>query len=202
MTLKHSDIFHCQKCGRMTYQTHGAEAPSCCGEFMQRAVAGVLHEAHEATEATTCKCEEPKPGALKDDAIFSELAELSKWCTSVIDEDGSRYNELASRLKGVHELMLDRFEAEDRSGDLDKLADVRRDLAADIAHVRRQRRDLLEALNQLITDLLRGEDNFRGWEEVRERFASLVAGVKNHKQKEAALERSLPAKNQPIAEKV
>jgi len=42
MPTQNLDIFHCQKCGRMVYQPHGASAPTCCRETMVCAVAGAV----------------------------------------------------------------------------------------------------------------------------------------------------------------
>ena len=117
-------------------------------------------------------------------AILEEVDELSRWCRAVIEEDGSRYAELAHRLQSLRELMLDRFDAAERSGDVAKLTTIEPRLIPDIARLRDQHRDLLECLDRLIQDLLQGESSFRGWAEVCDRFDSFASDCRQHERAE------------------
>jgi len=56
MSTEHTDIYHCQTCGRMVYRPHGTAAPTCCCEPMVCAVADVECESqnqHAAEKSST-----------------------------------------------------------------------------------------------------------------------------------------------------
>lgn len=44
MTVHHVDIYHCQKCGKVTNCENGEKQPECCGEPMVRAVANITYD--------------------------------------------------------------------------------------------------------------------------------------------------------------
>lgn len=43
MSEHHVDIYHCQKCGRLSSCDHEDCAPECCSEEMSRAVANITY---------------------------------------------------------------------------------------------------------------------------------------------------------------
>jgi hypothetical protein len=43
MMTHHVDIYHCQRCGRISSREHEDEAPVCCGKEMSRAVANITY---------------------------------------------------------------------------------------------------------------------------------------------------------------
>jgi hypothetical protein len=188
MIVQYTDIFHCQTCGRMVYQPQGALPPTCCSEPMVRAVADVVHEPTKCaviTEQTGSPASRRLPAEVTEHAVVQEVADLSNWCHSVDEEDGSRYGELARRLRSLHDLLLDRYDAEERTGANVLAADAR--FGHDVARLRREDRDLLESLDHLIHDLGHGEAGFRGWVEVCERFDSFAADCQRHEQAEIDL---------------
>ncbi len=184
MAVQHTDIFHCQKCGRIAYEPHGSKVPTCCGETMVRAVSGAIRE---VAGGPTMVKSAALQASQREHAVMEEVGEIARWCHSVIDEDGSRYGELADRLRSLHDVMLDRFDAEEWSGDVARIVAAHPALKSDAAQLRRQQLDLLERLSQLISDLQQGEAGFRGWEEVRERFESFRADYRRHEQLEMSL---------------
>jgi len=129
-----------------------------------------------------------RPGDTKGNALLQEVAELSNWCRSVVEEDGARYPELARRLRSLHDVLLDRFDAEERADARVLAGDDR--FSRDVTRLNRQQRDLLESLDHLIHDLHQGEAGFRGWVEVCERFDSFVDDYQRHERAESDLERT------------
>jgi len=191
MSVQHTAIFHCQTCGRMVYQPHGSAAPTCCCEPMVCAVADVVRDPQNGT-AVERSCANStsvrRPGDVKGDALTQEVRELSNWCRSVVEEDGGRYPEFARRLRSLHDVLLDRFNAEERT-DARVLAGDNR-FGRDVTRLNQQQRDLLESLDHLIHDLHQGESCFRGWVEVCERFDSFVDDYQRHERAESDLERT------------
>ncbi len=173
MTVQHTAIFHCQACGRIVSQPHGRPTPACCGALMSCAVANVDHPGKDDTEK---------------DVAAEEVAALSRWCHAVVDEDGSRYAELARRLRSLHFTLLDRFNLEEQADANAIISNARFD--QDVTRLRQQQRDSLERLDHLIHDLHQGEAGFRGWAEVCDRFDSCVADYERHERAEVELERA------------
>jgi len=50
MTIQHTTVFHCQECGRLTYQSRGMLTPVCCGKPMACAVADLARDVSEIAE--------------------------------------------------------------------------------------------------------------------------------------------------------
>lgn len=44
MTVHYVDVYHCQKCGRVTNCEPNAQVPQCCGEPMAQAVSNMSYE--------------------------------------------------------------------------------------------------------------------------------------------------------------
>jgi len=173
MINHHPVIFHCQTCGRVVTQSHGEPPPSCCGAVMECAVSHV---------------EKPRTVHVEKNETAREFAELSKWCRGVVDEDGTRYAELARRLRSLHDILLERFNSEERADANAVALDAR--LARAGMQLRQQQRDTLERVDHLIHDLRQGEGGFRGWVEVCDRVDSFADDYARHEQAEANLERS------------
>ncbi|HXY37600.1 MAG TPA: hypothetical protein VEI07_25475 [Planctomycetaceae bacterium] len=190
MSLKRLDIFHCQKCGRTAYWPHAADPPMCCGEPMACAAPNVAEESAQSVAGA-------RPSAIRGEGrnafseiehvVLEEVSEFSKWCHGVVEDDGSKYSEFAHRLQSLRELMLDRFDAAEHASDLAKITTLEPRLIPDVARLRQQHLDLLERLDLLIHDLLQGEQSFRGWGEVCDRFDSFASDCRKHEQAEVDL---------------
>ncbi len=178
MSVQRADIFHCQKCGRMAYAPHGGTPPECCGNAMVLAVSDGLYGTEQ--NVGTVRPRTRPSDAETEDAIMAEVHQLSRWCRSVVGENGANYGELAVRLRPLRDLLFDRFEAEERTGDLAKEAADRPPMTQPINRVRDQHRDLVGCLENLLSDLGRGEAGFRGWEEVCERFDAFAEDYRQH----------------------
>jgi hypothetical protein len=184
MAVQHTDIFHCQKCGRVVYQSHGDPGPRCCEEPMVCAVADIAEERPP---------EELRPPGytpgLEDHALLDELTEQSKLCRSIEDTEDLPFQDLARRLDSLHSALLDQFEDEERGGDLAKVLEVDPRYEAQVGHFRDEHRQFLSALERFIQDLRQGQPYFRGWDEVCERLDSLVADFRQHEEAENELVR-------------
>jgi hypothetical protein len=172
MTVQHADIFHCLKCGRMLYEPHGTRAPVCCDQPMVRAVADV--EKDLPPEETA-----PLPRVAGDEfVLLAELVEISNWCRSLIDIDGSRYQELAQRLEGLHELLADRFQ-EEQGG---RASGARRSRGPEPPPLPINRQLLLASIRGLAADLRQSEPLHFPWSEVCERIDLLVVELRRQEE--------------------
>jgi hypothetical protein len=169
--ITHTAIFHCQECGRIVYRPRGLHSPVCCGAPMMCAVSDVIESCRE--EGT-------------NDPATVEVAVVSKWCHSVIDEDAARYAELGRRLRSLHDLLLERFDQEEGVDAVVLERDGR--FHDDVTRLGRQQRDILGGLDHLIHDLGQGEAAFRGWAEVCDRVDSFAHDYRRHEGAEAKLE--------------
>ncbi len=169
--ITHTAIFHCQECGRIVYQPRGLHSPVCCGTPMMCAVSDVVEPGRE--EGT-------------NDPATGEVAVVSQWCHSVIDEDTARYAELGRRLRSLHDVLLERFNREERVDA--NLLKGERHFRDDVIRLGRQQRDILEGLDHLIHDVGEGEAAFRAWAEVCDRVDSFALDYRRHEGAEAKLE--------------
>jgi hypothetical protein len=184
MSVHTSDIFHCQKCGAVVYQSHGRSAPNCCGETMACAVADGVKETPKDRSA-----QEAFKGAAADGrehVLLQEVAELST-CCRLKQGDSSEYAELARRLRSVYGLLLGQFDDKERAGDLAKVLATDARYSRNVDQFRNEHRELLEFVDRLINDLRRGDSGFHGWSEVCQRVDSFAADMRSHERAKAEL---------------
>jgi hypothetical protein len=185
MTVEHSDIFHCLKCGRLAFEPHGTSPPpACCGQPMVRAVADVVKEGPR-----TVRADAERAADVEEYALLAEAMELSHWSRSFPDTDVSRYEDLAQRVEALARAVADQFQSEERAADLAKAIGGIATHRAAVERLRDEERALFSAFDRFVADLRRGPTSFRGWAEVCDRLDLLTSAFREHEETESELVR-------------
>jgi hypothetical protein len=176
--IVHSDIFHCQKCGRIAYQPQGTSPPpACCEQPMVRAVCGVAKSSAGSENAESAPEEN-----VEEYALLAEALELSHWSRTFPDADGARYAELAQRVASLASAVADQFQNEERASELAKAIASEGTQRAAAQRLRDEEEPLLAAFGLLVDDLRQGATRFHGWAEVCDRLDALAAAFRRHEE--------------------
>lgn len=122
--------------------------------------------------------------------LMLHIADVCDWLDEVEQLGMPRFGELGNRLQPLRDDLIAHFAQEERDGYLAvPLAKVPR-FRGEAEELCRQHSDFLRDLESLSEHLRETESPFRTWQDARRKFEQLVAALRQHEQREAAIHRA------------